>query len=67
MLEILCKRVYIIANSTRKEGLTVLTAKQNMQEVMRGGNPERFVNQYEAVQLLFHPYMLHAGRIKGML
>ncbi len=55
--------MYIINNLMRKEGLTMLTAKQNMQEVIRGGNPERFVNQYEAVMLLFHPYMLHAGRI----
>lgn len=35
----------------------MLTAKQNMLEVIRGGNPDRFVNQYEAVQLLFHPFM----------
>ena len=39
----------------------MLTAKQNMQEVIKGGNPERFVNQYEAIYLLFHPYMMHAG------
>ena len=36
----------------------MLTAKQNMQEVIRGGKPDRFVNQYEAIQLLFHPYMM---------
>lgn len=35
----------------------MLTPKQNMLEVIRGGNPDRFVNQYEAVQLLFHPFM----------
>jgi len=35
----------------------MLTPKQNMQEVIRGGNPDRFVNQYEAVQLLFHPFL----------
>ena len=28
-----------------------------MLEVIKGGNPDRFVNQYEAVQLLFHPFM----------
>ena len=39
----------------------MLTAKQNMIETIRGGNPERFVNQYEALQLLFHPYMMHSG------
>ena len=37
----------------------MLTAKENLREVIRGGNPDRFVNQYEAVQLLFHPYVLH--------
>ena len=35
----------------------MLNAKQNMQEVIRGGNPDRFVNQFEAVQLLFHPFL----------
>lgn len=35
----------------------MLTAKENMREVIRGGNPERYVNQYEAVRLLFHPFM----------
>ena len=41
----------------------MLTAKQNMQECIKGGNPERFVNQYEAIKLLFHPYFLHAGGV----
>lgn len=37
----------------------MLTAKQNMIECMKGpqGNPDRFVNQYEAIQLLFHPFL----------
>lgn len=39
----------------------MLTAKQNMLEAIRGGNPERFVNQYEAVYLLFHPAMMHGN------
>ena len=39
----------------------MLTAKQNMQETIRGGKPERFVNQYEAIYLLFHPYSIHSG------
>ena len=39
----------------------MLTAKQNMQETIRGGNPDRFVNQYEAIHLMFHPYMIKAG------
>ena len=36
----------------------MLNAKQNMQEVIRGGTPARFVNQYEAFSLLFHPYFM---------
>lgn len=35
----------------------MLTAKQNMIECMKGGKPDRLVNQYEAIQLLFHPFM----------
>ena len=39
----------------------MLTPKQNMREVIRGGNPDRFVNQFEAVQILFHPFMAFGG------
>jgi len=39
----------------------MLNAKQNMLEVIRGGNPERFVNQFEALALLFHPYFMFSG------
>ena len=35
----------------------MLTAKQNMLQVIRGGNPDRIVNPYEAVYLMFHPFM----------
>lgn len=40
----------------------MLTAKQNMIECMKGskGNPDRYVNQYEAVKLLFHPFMFES-------
>lgn len=38
----------------------MLTAKQNMLETIRGGKPERFVNQYEALILLFHPFFMHS-------
>jgi len=38
----------------------MLTPKQNMLEVIKGGKPERFVNQYEAIYLMFHPFMLHS-------
>jgi hypothetical protein len=39
----------------------MLTAKENLRETIRGGNPDRFVNQYEAITLMFHPYTMHAG------
>ncbi len=41
----------------------MLTPKQNMREAIRGGNPERFVNQYEAVYLMFHPYIMHSNSL----
>ena len=40
---------------------TMLTARQNMLEAIRGGNPDRYVNQYEAISLQFHPYLMHAN------
>ncbi len=42
----------------------MLTAKENMIECIKGGHPDRFVNQYEAVKLLFHPFMLHSPMCK---
>ena len=33
----------------------MLTAKENFRETVRGGNPDRLVNQYEAIQLCFGP------------
>lgn len=42
----------------------MLTAKENMLEVIKGGKPDRFVNQYEAIQLLFHPFMMRSPLIK---
>ncbi len=42
----------------------MLTAKENMREVIRGGNPDRFVNQYEAVALLVHPYLMSSPSVK---
>ena len=39
----------------------MLTAKQNLQEVIRGGTPERFVNQFEAIFQMPHPYMKYMG------
>ena len=34
----------------------MLTAKENMRRVVFGGEPDRLVNQYEAMTLCFHPY-----------
>ena len=39
----------------------MLNAKENMREVVRGGVPVRFVNQYEAIALLYHPYIMFSG------
>jgi len=36
----------------------MLTPKQNMLETIKGGNPDRFVNQFEAIAFLFHPFMM---------
>ncbi len=38
----------------------MLTAKQNLIETIKGGNPDRYVNQYEAVSLLMHPFMFRS-------
>lgn len=44
----------------------MLTAKENMREVVRGGKPDRFVNQFEAITLLPHPFAMTDPRpIKG--
>ncbi len=39
----------------------MLTAKENMRQAITGGTPDRFVNQYEAIRLLFYPWMLHSS------
>jgi len=39
----------------------MLTAKENMREVVRGGNPDRHVNQYEAIHILFHPFTMFSN------
>ena len=36
----------------------MLTAKQNLRECVKGGKPDRVVNQYEGIALLFHPFLL---------
>ncbi len=42
----------------------MLTAKENMRECIRGGKPDRYVNQYEAIALLFHPFLLSSPLMK---
>ena len=40
----------------------MLTAKENLrQTIIDGGQPDRFVNNYEAVYLMFHPPIVHSG------
>ncbi len=36
----------------------MLTAKENLRQTIIGGTPDRLVNQYEAINLLFHPFLL---------
>ncbi len=36
----------------------MLTIKQNLKEVMTGGNPDRFVNQYEYMGIVYDPIMM---------
>ena len=36
----------------------MLTARENMRQAIIGGTPDRYVNQYEAIQLLFDPFSL---------
>jgi len=36
----------------------MLTAKENLRQCVKGGNPDRYVNQYEAIQLMFHPFLM---------
>ena len=40
----------------------MLTAKENLLECIRGGNPDRFVNQYEFIKLRMNPSGLHSKR-----
>ena len=47
----------------------MLTARQNFREVIRGGNPDRHVNQFEALSMIPSPFRLFYGdRLKpGMI
>jgi len=37
----------------------MLTARENMRRTIACDNPERYVNQYEAIKLLFSPFNIH--------
>ncbi len=47
-----------------KGEIHMLTAKENMRQTILGGNPDRIVNQYEAISLLFHPFLLATPLLK---
>lgn len=38
----------------------MLTKRQNLLETIHGGNPDRFVNQYEALQMIFDPVIMQS-------
>ena len=42
----------------------MLTAKENMRQAILNGKPDRVVNQYEAISLLFHPFMFSSPMVK---
>ena len=42
----------------------MLTAKENMRECIKGGKPDRIVNNYEGITLLFHPFLLASPLLK---
>ena len=42
----------------------MLTAKENLRECVKGGKPDRVVNQYEGIALLFHPFLLSSPLMK---
>ena len=39
----------------------MLSPKQNFYQAAKGLQPDRFVNQYEAIRLFLHPAILHGG------
>lgn len=38
----------------------MLTKRQNLMETIKGGTPDRYVQQYEAFQILFNPFGVHS-------
>jgi len=43
------------------KGSFMLTAKENMRQTIFGGSPDRFVNQYEAISMVFTPSLSTGG------
>ena len=42
----------------------MLTAKENLrQTIIPGGKPDRFVNNYEGIYLMMHPWIMHSGAL----
>ncbi|MDO4622403.1 MAG: uroporphyrinogen decarboxylase family protein [Eubacteriales bacterium] len=39
----------------------MLNARENMIQVIEHGTPDRFVNNYEGVKLMFHPFLMFSG------
>lgn len=42
----------------------MLTIRQNLLETIRGGSPDRFVNQYEALAMMFNPIMMQSPTLE---
>lgn len=42
----------------------MLTIRQNLLETIRGGNPDRFVNQYEAFVMMFNPIAMQSPMLE---
>ena len=42
----------------------MLTIRQNLLETIHGGNPDRFVNQYEFLKMISNPSRLHSANPK---
>lgn len=47
-----CIKENLITGYIEKGGKHMLTKRQNLLETIRGGNPDRFVNQYEYIKIL---------------
>ena len=42
----------------------MLTARENLIETIEGGKPDRIVNQYEGLALLFHPFLFRSPMVQ---